>query len=371
MRHHAGMSHAVALTLAAAMLTQVSLLWDISWHMSIGRDSFWTPAHIGLYLGGLIPGAVCAAQVLRATWGAPGAPVIQVLGLRGASGAFVTLWGAVAMLVSAPFDDWWHGAYGLDITVYTPPHLLLVSGMTALLLGATLLLAAWANDQAVAGRAALLQVVAAGLLVLMAGTLALQASNRIFMHSSGFYLLGALLFPFVLTGATVSRIHWPMACAAAVYTLVRLLLAWGLPLFPAEPRLGPVFFSVSHMVPPDFPLLLIVPALLMDVCYRRTDGWTPERRAVLLGLVFLLSFAPLQWLFADLLLSAALRGWLLATDSFRYNLTPGGFAARQVFYPWDTSRVGFFLGMLLAATAAMGSARLGLGWASLQRRVRR
>ena len=22
--------------------------WDISWHMSIGRDSFWTPAHIAI-----------------------------------------------------------------------------------------------------------------------------------------------------------------------------------------------------------------------------------------------------------------------------------------------------------------------------------
>ena len=23
----------------------VGLIWDISWHMTIGRDTFWTPAH--------------------------------------------------------------------------------------------------------------------------------------------------------------------------------------------------------------------------------------------------------------------------------------------------------------------------------------
>lgn len=24
--------------------------WDISWNRSIGRDSFWTPAHIAIYM---------------------------------------------------------------------------------------------------------------------------------------------------------------------------------------------------------------------------------------------------------------------------------------------------------------------------------
>ena len=28
--------------------------WDISWHRSIGRDTFWTPAHMAIYLCGLI-----------------------------------------------------------------------------------------------------------------------------------------------------------------------------------------------------------------------------------------------------------------------------------------------------------------------------
>jgi hypothetical protein len=38
-----------------------------------------------------------------------------------------------------------------------------------------------------------------------------------------------------------------------------------LPLFPAHPKLAPVYHPVDHMVPPAFPLLLIVPAVAIDV----------------------------------------------------------------------------------------------------------
>jgi hypothetical protein len=31
-------------------------IWDISWHRSIGRDTFWTPAHLAIYLGGVVAG---------------------------------------------------------------------------------------------------------------------------------------------------------------------------------------------------------------------------------------------------------------------------------------------------------------------------
>ena len=31
----------------------VGVVWDISWHSTIGRDTFWTPAHMAIYLGGL------------------------------------------------------------------------------------------------------------------------------------------------------------------------------------------------------------------------------------------------------------------------------------------------------------------------------
>ena len=43
--------------------------WDISWHMSIGRDTFWTPAHIMIQMTGVLVGIACGYMILTATFG--------------------------------------------------------------------------------------------------------------------------------------------------------------------------------------------------------------------------------------------------------------------------------------------------------------
>src|SRR5581483_9201838 len=43
--------------------------WDVAWHRSIGRDSFWTPAHMAIYACGVIAGIVGLYLVLTATFG--------------------------------------------------------------------------------------------------------------------------------------------------------------------------------------------------------------------------------------------------------------------------------------------------------------
>ena len=39
------------------------------------------------------------------------------------------------MLASAPFDDWWHNAYGLDVRIISPPHMVLAAGFFGIELG--------------------------------------------------------------------------------------------------------------------------------------------------------------------------------------------------------------------------------------------
>ena len=34
--------------------------WDVSWHRSIGRDSFWTAAHMAIYACGVLAAVVCS-----------------------------------------------------------------------------------------------------------------------------------------------------------------------------------------------------------------------------------------------------------------------------------------------------------------------
>jgi hypothetical protein len=59
--------------------------------------------------------------------------------MRGPLGAWVCAWGALAMVTSAPFDNWWHDAYGLDVKILSPPHTVLALGMFAIVIGALLL----------------------------------------------------------------------------------------------------------------------------------------------------------------------------------------------------------------------------------------
>ena len=35
-------------------------VWDISWHESIGRDTFWTAPHLFIHFGGILAGAASA-----------------------------------------------------------------------------------------------------------------------------------------------------------------------------------------------------------------------------------------------------------------------------------------------------------------------
>src|SRR5262245_13279652 len=43
----------VYLGLGGLACLPIGLLWDISHHSTIGRDTFWTPAHIVIQLGGI------------------------------------------------------------------------------------------------------------------------------------------------------------------------------------------------------------------------------------------------------------------------------------------------------------------------------
>src|SRR5947209_7928748 len=106
----------------------IGVQWDISWHRSIGRDAFWTAPHVAIYLCGVLAGISSGYLILRSSFakgrGADQAreASVRVLGFRGPLGAFISAWGGVAMLVSAPFDNWWHDTYGLDVKILSPPH---------------------------------------------------------------------------------------------------------------------------------------------------------------------------------------------------------------------------------------------------------
>src|ERR1700734_690153 len=124
------------------------LYWDISWHMSVGRDTFWTPAHLAIQLGGILVALTSVYLILSTTWGhdpAAKAASVKVWGFRGPLGAFTACWGGVVMVTSAPFDNWWHNSFGLDVQIVSPPHMVLGVGILGVGIGALLLLASRMN----------------------------------------------------------------------------------------------------------------------------------------------------------------------------------------------------------------------------------
>src|SRR6185437_8748619 len=121
--------HAYAVSFAAVCV-MVGVYWDISWHMSIGRDSFWTPAHLVIQAGGLIAGLSSGYVALKTTF----------RGSEAERSASVGFWG-----FRAPFDNWWHNAYGLDVQIVSPPHTVLALGIFSIVVGALMLTMALQN----------------------------------------------------------------------------------------------------------------------------------------------------------------------------------------------------------------------------------
>ncbi len=354
---------------------------DISWHRSIGRDAFFTAPHLAIYLSGVLGGIVAAWLILGTTFGPDEARAssVRVFGFRGPLGAFVLAWGGIAMLTSAPFDNWWHNAYGLDVRIISPPHALLSLGILSVEFGALLLVLGYMNRSAGPARRVL------GALFLYVGAMMMTAvlifllerSDRTHMHSGRFYRDICLALPWVLVGVShAARRRYAATTIAAIVSVFQLALVWILPLFPAAPKLGPVYYPVTHFVPPPFPLLIVVPALAIDLhrnaalarsAVERSATW---RDAWALGALFFSTYLVAQWTFADFLLSPASRNWVFGTHYFGYNAQPTWNSVRNVFAPGEAP-AGFVVNLALAALLAIVTSRLGLAWGEWMRQIRR
>jgi hypothetical protein len=349
--------------------------WDISWHRSIGRDTFWTPAHIAIYLCGVLAGISCAYLILSITFrGVPSAreSSVKIWGLRGPLGAFISAWGGIAMLTSAPFDNWWHNAYGLDVEIVSPPHVLLIAGIMAVQVGALILTLGHMNraQGTSAARLNWLFLYVAAMILLLVQLLIMEYTWRGLLHSARAYRVISIAIPVVLVGAVkASRQRWSATTVIAIYTLFLLGQLWILPLFPAEPKLGPVYQKVTHFIPWDFPLLLMVPAVALDLMWIKSGKWNPWLQSTFLGSLFLFTLISVQWPFAEFLMSAATRNWFFGTHYLEYNFHPSWNPYQ--FFTIEKSQTEFWAGMAIALTCAIFSTRLGLGWGNWMRRIRR
>lgn len=356
----------------AAVCVMIGVYWDISWHMTIGRDSFWTPAHLLIQAGGLIAGLSSGYVALRTTFGGDAAArsaAVTFWGFRAPLGAWVCIWGCLAMLASAPFDNWWHDAYGLDVRIISPPHMVLALGIAAIGVGALLLSLAWQNREGRFQRRAMWLLIVAGALLLMDRAIMLtEYSFKNAMHGGTFYRLALLAYPMaIVMMARASKLKWGGTLTAAVFTGFMLALMWILPLFPAEPKLGPIYQNITHMVAMAFPPLLLVPAIGTDLVMQRVRA-RPLILAPVISAVFLVTFLAVQWPFASFLMTEHARNWFFNADNFVYWMTPGGVEWSRTFQPEEGH---FAWAMFHAWLGGAISVYLGLWFGTWMTRVRR
>ena len=358
----------------------VGIIWDISWHRTIGRDTFWTPAHLAVYAGGLAAGLSCGWLALKTTFSGTGTEVgrsVRMWGFRAPLGAWVAIWGAIAMLTSAPLDDWWHNAYGLDVEILSPPHVVLALGICAIQLGALLMALSWQNRASERGQRLLgfAYAYSAGMLLLTLAVLMLEYSFPNDWRGPTFHMISAGVYPVVFFAVgRAARLRWPATWTALVYMGMTLVMMWVLPLFPAEPLLAPILRNVDRMVPPEFPLVLVVPAIALDLLLRKASqpGRAPARRSVDWGLAWLGSavfvglFGVVHWYFGEFMLSEASRNYFFQGDTWGYNNAPGPwqyeFWGDSRFSGGEISVSAFLSRAWWALPIGFASARIGL-WA--------
>jgi hypothetical protein len=338
--------------------------WDISWHMSIGRDTFWTPAHMAIYLCGVLAGLAFGYIILSTTFSvtSPLRPAsVHIWGFCAPLGAFIASWGGIAMLTSAPFDNWWHDAYGLDVQIISPPHIVLFLGTYGVLLGTMVLIAGHMNRTEGETRrlSKYLLLYSSGIMLVMVMTMLMEYLERPMLHTSQPYVVMAIFVPIMLTvAARATQLPFAATFVASFYTLFGIGLILILPLFPAEPKLGPVYQHVTHFIPEHFPTLLIVPALALDLLWRRTKNWGAWKVAGVSALVFLAFLLAVEWPFADFLMSPASRNRFFGTMYFWYGLPPTSHSARYLFWEGETA-AHFWRNMGLALVLSTLTFRFG------------
>jgi len=250
------------------LIVVIGFYWDVAWHIDNGRDQeLFTPSHVMILvgLGGLLYAAgiaVLFASLEKAEtamrWGflhVPWSAVLLVaLGLGG-----VTAFG---------FDALWHEAYGVDVTLWSPPHIqLVVSGSLGTI--ALWLMLAEARPYAQP------TLLGKSIHVLTAGTILVGMSTLQGEFDYGVPQFQVLYLPILImiaAGFTLMATRrvlgpWGAVKVVGVYLVLRGLLAFAIG-------------GVMHHTVPHFPLYL-GSALLVEAAF----VWLGTERPVRLALV--------------------------------------------------------------------------------------
>ena len=190
----------------------------------------------------------------------------------------------------------------------------------------------------------------AGMMLILTMFFRMEYTWDIFLHRAGAYIAVSIGVPLYYAAVwKASRHRWAATWMTAIYTVVLIAMILILPLFPAEPKLGPVFQQVTQFIPPKFPLLLIVPAFLLDL---------------------VVSLVAVQWPFANFLMTRASENRFFGTGYHDYGI-PSWSAEVTRHFANPEHGVVLWSGLAMAMLYSAISAWLGLLLGDWMRKIQR
>ncbi len=122
----------LALQVVALIAMYLSGHWDAAEHAKGAVDRFWYPPHYGIYFAILAAALLSLVGLLVLLWNNDESPFVA---LRRNAALTLVVVANVLSFSGAPADALWHEIFGIDLTVWSPPHLHLLAGQVLSALG--------------------------------------------------------------------------------------------------------------------------------------------------------------------------------------------------------------------------------------------
>ena len=231
------------------------LLWDAWWHVAVGRDEFWIPPHITLY--------VCLTLLL----------VVSFLAWRKTKIVEFKNLFFISLLfpITGVLDQFWHSIFGVEdlispIVVWSPPHLLILASLIVITLYTRKVVS---FDESTSLRWLMRCGVFAGFLgFVLIFTMPFFPLGS--YHIIGFWGAGFLMFVWVAITLYEQRKIKQTGTVILVTTLFMMLASIG-PMILVKPAPG-ILIGALHMPPLwVFTFSFIVPAIFIEAAHSWTD----------------------------------------------------------------------------------------------------
>jgi len=230
--------------------------WDVSWHSESFRETIFTPSHLSIVLG-IVLAQIAAIGLLRrekkGSW---------IEHIKQNKSAKIALFILLIPLIGGPLDEIWHTQFGVDASLWAPPHIIITFGFVTM----GLLLVTMNVEQETA-MVKLFRILILGGILFTAMVFLTEhefpfpswhaSSRRPFFVYPGFLAIFTLVVS--LMAKRVLDFRFSATLAVATFLAYRVLVY-------------PFLAAIGMEITPEFPLVLVGTlfiAVLVDYFFRR------------------------------------------------------------------------------------------------------